>query len=517
MNAAAAPQLSVVIPVYDNWWLTERCLRVLGELREGGTVAFETIVVDNASSDETPEQIGNFPWARYLRHEQNRNFAGACNAGAALARGALVLFLNNDAYPLGDALSPLVRAFERSEVVIASGALLYEDGATQAAGLVVLPNAHWHHSCRNLPSSLPEVRRSRDALAVGGAAMAVRTRWFLDAGAFDETYINGFEDIDLCLRARGEGRAIAYVADAAFAHYEGASEGRFAREHDNERRFFERWSGAMAGLPRVQRGEVGAVVVSAQDLSEFGGALETAAREDLEEALRSFGHPIVHDAVAPLQRLDRRFRRAASLGWFSRATSPGVVVSREADFPELSVRGAVELTVPWLPCAARERIERCALRRSPQATCETIAICGAAPVPLFNARVVAVTADMLLGRHAPLEVACVVHCALTDDAAFGNVLLAQAGIPAVVLDTQALRPIFAGDVALFAGPAEIGAAVQRFVEDAASRERYGARLAADARRRFSPRRTAIRVVDLLCASRFGLERPGTARSNSPLR
>ena len=44
------PELSVVIPVYNNWWLTARCLRELERLREFGTVAFETIVVDNAST-----------------------------------------------------------------------------------------------------------------------------------------------------------------------------------------------------------------------------------------------------------------------------------------------------------------------------------------------------------------------------------------------------------------------------------------------------------------------------------
>ena len=49
-------------------------------------VRFETIVVDNASTDETPRAIAAFPWVRYLRHDENRNFAGACNAGTP--RGA---------------------------------------------------------------------------------------------------------------------------------------------------------------------------------------------------------------------------------------------------------------------------------------------------------------------------------------------------------------------------------------------------------------------------------------------
>ncbi|MGB8519650.1 MAG: glycosyltransferase, partial [Candidatus Tumulicola sp.] len=216
------PRLSIVIPVYDNWWLTARSLRALDALRDVAP-RFETIVVDNASSDETPEGMRAFPWVRYDRLERNQNFAGACNAGARAAAAPVVLFLNNDAYPIGDALTPLVAAFDRPEVAIAGGALFFEDGVTQCAGFVLLPNAHWHYSHRNLPPSLPGVAQSREALAVSGAAMAVRTQSFLDAGGFDETLVNGFEDVDLCMRVRERGGAIGYVAESRFAHYEAAS------------------------------------------------------------------------------------------------------------------------------------------------------------------------------------------------------------------------------------------------------------------------------------------------------
>ncbi|MGC1381516.1 MAG: glycosyltransferase family 2 protein, partial [Candidatus Baltobacteraceae bacterium] len=255
----ARPALSIVIPVYDNWWLTQRCLRELDRLRD--VPEFETIVVDNASSDETPEAIASFPWVRYVRFERNRNFAGACNAGVREAQAPVALLLNNDAYPLPGALPPLIASFERAEVAIAGGALFFEDGVTQAAGLALLRNAHWHYSYRNLPAALPGVTASRDALAVSGAAMAVRSEWFVANGGFDESFVNGFEDVDLCMRARDEGRAIAYVAGARFAHYEAASAGRFDREASNEREFYRRWSSRLGDLPRTARGAVGAIAV----------------------------------------------------------------------------------------------------------------------------------------------------------------------------------------------------------------------------------------------------------------
>ena len=145
---------------------------------------------------------------------------------------------------------------------------------------------------------------------------------------------------------------------------------------------------------------------------------------------------------------------------------------------------------------------------------KTLSACAADT--LRGLRTVAITADALLRRDEALELACVVHAGLTDDAAFGNVLLAQAGLPAVVADREELRGIFAADVALFAQPGALKAAAVRFAAEPALRERFGSVLAADARRRFAPRRSAIRVVDLLGAARFGLERAGARTSDTPL-
>jgi len=511
------PDLSVVVPVYGNWWLTERCLRELDRLH--ASVAFETIVVDNASTDETPHAIAAFPHVRYIRHETNRNFAGACNAGVLNADAPIVLLLNNDAYPLGDALTPLVRAFDRPEVAIAGGALFFEDGVVQAAGLVLLPNAHWHYSQRNLPGSLPDVALARDALAVSGAAMAVRRDWFLANGGFDESFVNGFEDVDLSLRARQQGRAIAYVADARFAHYEGASEGRFAREAENERRFYSRWASAISPLPRTGRGEVGAIAVSEAPASS---ALLSAALSDVEDALRAFGHPIVCSTIAPWRRVDRRFRRLASMSWFAGDPRvPGVAVHRTGSgAPAIRTFGAVDLEVPWLPCAAAERVRQLRIRASSDSACVTVGVVGnVGELHAFERNlgypVARVTPEMLLGGAGP-ELACVVHAGLTDDSGFGSVLLARAGFPAVALDTAELRAIFALDVAMLADRTELAASAARLVRDASLRDRYSRLVSADASRRFSPRRSAIRLVDLLCAARFGLERPAGARSNTPL-
>lgn len=542
------PQLSIVVPVYGNWWMTRRLLHALEPLRDGG-VPFETIVVDNASRDETPDAIGAFGWVRYERLDRNLNFAGGCNAGARAAEAPLVLFLNNDAYPLADALPPLVGAFEGDDVAIAGGALFFEDGVTQSAGLVLLPNAHWHFASRNLPAALPFVNRSRDALAVSGAAMAVRRQWFLDAGGFDESYANGFEDVDLCLRARRDGLSIAYVADARFAHYEGASAGRYDRELQNERRFYAAWAAALGGLPRMQRGSVGAVILRT---AEGAPALEAAALHDLSVALRSFGHPVLHKAPSMLQRFDRRMRHTAELAWLvpPHQTTAGVALQCNGA-AQLRSRGAVDLCVAWLPCADPSRTARLPIRDCAEEPCATLAVAGfsglstarrdevAAALDAWlnaqsDARAVvfgtnpadvelaarygarATVLDLLQTDAPPLRVVGVLQLGFTDAAAFGNALLAQAELATLVLEGETAAALLAADVVARVRPQDIAAKIAAWQKDPADRKRYARWGAADARRRFSPRRSAIRVVDLLCAARFGLEREGVAVSNTPL-
>jgi hypothetical protein len=226
----------------------------------------------------------------------------------------------------------------------------------------------------------------------------------------------------------------------------------------------------------------------------------------------------VHGAIAPWQRLDRRFRRAATLGWFTKeAVQPGITIRRDTSgVAAIRTLGAVDVEVPWLPCASLDRITALSIRRSDDPECKVVGIAGSdadvrAFQPFgFDLSFVPVTSSMLLDRGAATSLACVMHLGLTDDSAFGNVLLAQAGIPAIVLDRAELRALFVPDVAMIGERDTLMTYAARMVADPSVRARYGDLLPADARRRFPPRRSAIRVVDLLCASRFGLERPASA-------
>ncbi len=105
------PRCSIIIPVYNNAALTRRCLDLL--LSGAARASFEVVVVDDASTDTTPQLLAAYGGrVRTVRHQTNEGFAAACNAGAAVASGEYLVFLNNDVLPEAgwlDALGTLRR------------------------------------------------------------------------------------------------------------------------------------------------------------------------------------------------------------------------------------------------------------------------------------------------------------------------------------------------------------------------------------------------------------------------
>ena len=376
------------------------------------------------------------------------------------------------------------------------------------------PNAHWHYYCRNL-SALPEVARARDALGVSGAAMAVRTQWFLESGGFDESYVNGFEDVNLCMRARAQERTIAYVPEARFVHYEAASVGRFDREAANERLFYDRWASAMSALPRTRAAKSG------RSPSAMAPRTRCCTRR-CEISKARFAPSDIRSSAAASHRgsaSTAAFERRQRSGGFATPRPHRRSRSHATGAPSRRSAPAARSRSTGRGCRARQRNASrraaSAHRRIRRALRSELGSISPAIERELGARAVRVTPEMLLGNALPVNVACLVHAGWTDAAAFGSVLLVQAGIPAVALDCAEVRAIVAADTALFAEEGSLREAIARFTGDVELQRRYGRVIAADSRRRFSPRRSAIRVIDLLCAARFGLERPAGARRDAP--
>ena len=238
------PTVSIIIPVFNKCDLTMQCLQALAESTT--KTAHEIIVVDNASADATPQRLAEIRAAnlRVIRNETNRGFAGACNQGAAAARGKFFLFLNNDTIPVQGWLEPLVDEMRaNANVAMAGSKLLYESGLVQHAGVAFARETRSpFHPHRLLRMDDPRVNVRRELQAVTAACVLVRPKVFQDCGGFKEDYRNGYEDLDLCLEIRKRGGVIVYQPKSIVIHLESQTPGRMKFDNENRALFFSRWS-----------------------------------------------------------------------------------------------------------------------------------------------------------------------------------------------------------------------------------------------------------------------------------
>src|SRR5262249_29687851 len=92
--ASEDPEVSIIVPAFNHFELTYACLEAIVAHTDGPS--YEVIVVDDHSSDETPRMLASVDGVRVVRNERQLGFIGGCNAGAAVARGRYLVFLNND-------------------------------------------------------------------------------------------------------------------------------------------------------------------------------------------------------------------------------------------------------------------------------------------------------------------------------------------------------------------------------------------------------------------------------------
>lgn len=220
-------QASVVIPVYGPNELLIACLAAL----DLNTPDHQLILVDNATDYDFPEH------ATVVRNTTNLGFAKACNQGAAVATGDVIVFLNVDTEVRAEWLERLLEAFDSPSVGMAGSKLIYPDGSIQHSGVrfIRLPG---QIRARNIHKDAP----SRAVEAVTGACMAVRRDVFNECEGFDEGYWNGYEDVDLCLKVTHHGYSIRYVAESVVIHRESATgPDRWTGVSQNVSRLNEKW------------------------------------------------------------------------------------------------------------------------------------------------------------------------------------------------------------------------------------------------------------------------------------
>jgi GT2 family glycosyltransferase len=220
-----AAEVSVIIVNYEGRHFLGPCLAAL-ERQEG--LGFETIVVDNGSSDGSAAFVRErYSRVRVMALDRNLGFAGGNNRGAEAATGRVLVFLNNDTEVQADWLRALVGALAAtpsagmatSRIVFAEAPSVLDsagDGLTRWGGA--------YKRGHGRPAS--EAEAAREVFGACGAAFAIRRDVFERAGRFDEDFFLSHEDVDLSYRVQLLGHGCVYVPDAIVRHAGSATLGR---------------------------------------------------------------------------------------------------------------------------------------------------------------------------------------------------------------------------------------------------------------------------------------------------
>jgi glycosyltransferase involved in cell wall biosynthesis len=193
MSAASElPTLSVIVPMFNAPEQLSRCLAALA----ASTARHELIVVDDASTDTRAVELARGSGAKYVRLERNSGPGIARNAGAKVAGGELLAFIDSDVVVEPTTLDQLQRALadDRDAAAVFGS---YDDSPAMPGVVTQYRNLLHHYVHQTGP---------REATTFWAGCGAIRKRVFEQVGGFDPVYRRpSIEDIELGMRIRAAG------------------------------------------------------------------------------------------------------------------------------------------------------------------------------------------------------------------------------------------------------------------------------------------------------------------------
>jgi len=221
-----SPKISIIIPVHNKFELTYHCVASL--ILAQNNCSYEVIVVDDMSSDETTEIENYIDNVSVVRNEKNQGFLLTATAGAEIAQGEKIVFLNNDTEVTEGWLDRLCEVFERfPNAGMAGSKLIYPTGRLQEAGGIVWENGKPWNVGNGENAEDPRFNYSRRVDYVSGAALMIDAALWKAIGGFDKSLVPAYyEDTDLAFKVRDAGRDVWYCPSSVVVHFEGMSNGR---------------------------------------------------------------------------------------------------------------------------------------------------------------------------------------------------------------------------------------------------------------------------------------------------
>ena len=208
------PEVSVIIVTYRSAAQIVECLNSVFD-QQG--IAFEVIVVDNASNDGTADLVQRYGReVKLLANAENRGFGRACNQGFAASTGELVYLLNPDAKVVGsDCLLRLKQVMNAHPRWGMAGTRILNEHGQSFPSYSYPGQSKVQNNFDQLPGQIAWVL---------GASMVIRREVYSALNGFDPDFFLYSEETDLCLRLRKLGREIGYIENIEVRHIGGASE-----------------------------------------------------------------------------------------------------------------------------------------------------------------------------------------------------------------------------------------------------------------------------------------------------
>ncbi len=214
---ARCPKVSVVVASYNGDRTLAGCLDSLEKLNYPD---YEVILVDDGSTDTTPQIAALHPRLRFIRHERNRGLSAARNTGIAAAAGEMVAFTDCDCRADEDWLYYLAGDLVNSEFAGMGGPnLLPPEDAAVAAAVMVSPGGPAH-----------VMFDDRHAEHIPGCNMAFYKWALAEVGGFDPIFRRAGDDVDICWRLQQAGCRIGFSPAAFVWHYRRSNVGAYLEQ-----------------------------------------------------------------------------------------------------------------------------------------------------------------------------------------------------------------------------------------------------------------------------------------------